>query len=112
MLDCGEKITTPVVVGKEVIYQNAGAKGLYAINKETGSQVWHVPDGLGLIAEKDSKAFILAKPGLLVVMDNAKGIQQHSINFATVSRYATNTTDSKMYVSDDIGRLVCIQTKE
>ena len=108
----GAVLLKPAVIDKDIVYQSAGDKGLYAIDKETGKKVWRLTDSVGLLTEKDTKSYVLAKPGLLIVMDNASGEQVLSVNFAAVSRHATNMADSAMYVSDDRGRLMAIQISE
>jgi outer membrane protein assembly factor BamB len=104
----GAALKTAAVTGTEVVYQYAGQQGLYAVDKQNGRKIWHVPDGVGFLAEKGSLAYVLAKPAVLVVMDNKKGKKLYSVNFAAISNYAINTMDSKIYVADDKGRLMCI----
>ena len=104
----GAKLTKSVVVGDKVLYQYAGHKGVYGINKETGEKLWQVPDGTSMLAEKDNTAYVLAEPGVLVIQDNKTGERLSSVNFASVSKYAANTADAVIYVADDRGRLVSI----
>jgi len=104
----GAALKTAAVTGTNVIYQYAGDQGLYAVDKQNGRKLWHVPDGIAFLAEKNSLAYVLAKSALMVVMDNRKGKKLYSVNFAAVSNYAINTIDSKIYVADDRGRLMCI----
>ena len=108
----GAKLTNSAVAGKSAVYQYAGINGLYAIDKAGGKELWQVEQGVGLLAEKGSTAYVLARPGVLVVMDNNAGKKLHSVNFAGVSRYVANTTDSTIYVSDDRGRIVSIEPKD
>lgn len=105
----GAVLTNSAVVGDKVIYQYAGDKGLYAIEKESGQKIWQLADSVGVLTEKGGRAYVLAKEGLLVVMDNENAEQLYSVNFAAVSRYATNMADSDMYVSDDKGRLMAVK---
>ncbi len=104
----GAALKTAAVTGTKVVYQYAGQQGLYAVDKQNGRKLWHVPDGVAFLAEKDSLAYVLAKPAVLVVMDNKKGKKLYSVNFASISNYAINTMDSRIYVADDKGRLMCI----
>jgi outer membrane protein assembly factor BamB len=97
-----------VTVGRWAVYQYAGINGLYAIDKDSGRMLWQVSEGVGLLAEKDETAYVLAEPGVLAVMDNSTGKKLYTVNFAGVSRYVTNTTDSTVYVSDDRGRVMSI----
>ncbi|RKY11372.1 MAG: hypothetical protein DRP65_04435 [Planctomycetota bacterium] len=107
----GAQLTEAVVVGKRSIYQYAGDNGLYAIDKDSGKMLWQLSKKTGLLAEKAEKAYVLAAPGVLVVMDNETGRKLYSVNFAGVRRYATNTADSTIYVADDRGRVLSINEK-
>ena len=55
---------------------------------------------------------MITKVRTLAVMDNSEGKKLCSVNFAQVSKYAVNTIDSKIYVADDSGRIVCIEPVE
>jgi outer membrane protein assembly factor BamB len=98
----------PVVSGL-VVYQYVREKGLAAIDKENGKALWQLAGGASLLTEADGKAYVITDKRTLVVMDNKKGTQLYSVNFAGVSRYITNTQDSKMYVADEDGRVACIR---
>jgi outer membrane protein assembly factor BamB len=104
----GAQLIDSVTVGRRAVYQYAGNNGLYAIDKDSGRMLWQVSEGIGLLAEKDETAYVLAEPGVLAVMDNSTGKRLYTVDFAGVSRYVTNTTDSTVYVSDDRGRLMSI----
>jgi outer membrane protein assembly factor BamB len=106
----GAQLIDSVTVGRWAVYQYAGINGLYAIAKDSGRMLWQVSEGVGLLAEKDETAYVL-EPGVLAVMDNSTGKRLYTVNFADVSRYATNTTDSMIYVSDDRGRVISISGK-
>jgi len=107
----GAELTNSAVVGKKAIYQYAGENGLYAIDKVSGKELWQVRGAVGLLAEKGSTAYVFARPGVLVVMDNSTGKKLYSVNFAGVSTYVVNTTDSIIYVSDNRGRVMSIEAK-
>jgi hypothetical protein len=47
--------------------------------------------------------------GTLVVMDNKKAKQLYLVNFAGVSRYASNVADSRIYIADKSGRIACFK---
>jgi len=65
-----------------------------------------------LLAESGRKAYVITNTGKLVVMDNKKAKQLYSVNFAGVSRYATNVADSKIYIADESGRIACLEPVE
>jgi len=98
-------------VSERVAYQYACNDGLTAIDKKSGSPLWHLAEGVGLLAEADGKAYVIAN-GELVVMDNKKGKRLYSVNFAQVSRYAANVTDSRIYIADKAGRIACLKPIE
>ncbi len=99
-------------VGEKVVYQYVRDKGLAAIDKENGELIWQWPEGVDLLAESGRKAYVITNTGKLVVMDNKKAKQLYSVNFAGVSRYATNVADSKIYIADEGGRIVCLEPVE
>jgi hypothetical protein len=95
-----------------VIYQYVWDKGLTAIGKESGKAMWQAAGGVDLLAEAAGKAYVITGKRTLVVMDNKKGTQLYSVNFAGVSRYITNTEDSKIYIANEDGRIACIRPIE
>jgi outer membrane protein assembly factor BamB len=96
--------------GNKVVYQRVPDVGLIALDKETAKKpLWQVPDGIGLLAESGNKAFVITRTGLLVAMDNVKAKQLYSIDIGQSVKYATNTTDSMIYIADAKGRLACLQ---
>lgn len=103
VLERGPRVT------KGVVYQYAHGEGLAAIEKESGKIIWRLGEGVDLLAETGGKAYVFAEPARLVVMDNKTAKQLYSVNFAPVTKYATNVTDSAMYIANDSGRLVCVR---
>ncbi|MHC4655254.1 MAG: hypothetical protein ACYS91_09575 [Planctomycetota bacterium] len=73
--------------------------------------MWEVPGGIDLLVEAAGKAYVIAK-GRLVVMDNKKAKRLYSVNFAGISKYATNTADSKIYIANKAGRIACLKPIE
>jgi len=108
----GETLTTGVMLGKKVVYQYAGKNGLYAIDKNSGKEVWRVDNGIGLLSEDDDLAYVFAKPGVLVAMDSIKKQKLYSINFANVEVFGVNSIDSNIYVSDRKGRVMSIGSRK
>ena len=102
-------MTDAAVSGDGVIYQAAGNKGLYAIDKQTGRGLWRVPKGVSLLTEKAARAYVLEKPSVLTVMDNDSARRLYSVNFAAVVANATNTADSTIYVAGPAGRVMSIK---
>lgn len=99
-------------IGQRAIYQNLGPNGLMAIDKESGKVLWQLAEGLGLLAESGEKSYVMTNNKMLVVMDNKEGRRLYSVNFARVSKYATNCLDSLIYITDDSGRIACIAPVE
>jgi outer membrane protein assembly factor BamB len=96
--------------GKKVVYQRIPGVGLIALDKETAQKpLWQVPDGMGLLAESGDKAFVITKAGVLVAMDNTKAKKLYSVDIGQPVKYATNSTDSMIYIADAKGRLACLQ---
>lgn len=99
-------------VTDNLVYQYVNGYGLAAVNKQTGKLIWMLNDGLDLLAQTEDKAYIFKKNGRLVVMDNVKGGKLYSVNFAGITRYATNVNDAKIYVADDYGHILCLEPEE
>lgn len=102
-------LKTAPCVTKRNIYQVIYGKGLTAISKDEGTDLWSVPSGTGLLAEAKERAYVLTKDGTLVVMDNNTNRRLYSVNCAGVSIHATNVVDSKIYIGDKTGRIACLQ---
>ena len=96
-------------VGKKAVYQYVREKGLTAIDKESGEALWTLKEGIEFLCEAGSKSYIITKKETLAVMDNVAKSKLYSVNFRGVNRFAFNTGDSKMYISDERGRLACLQ---
>ena len=99
-------------VTEAVVYQRVRDQGLSAIRKDSGQLLWELPGSADLLAEAAGKAYVITKAGLLIVMDNKKAKQLYSVNFAGVSKYTTNVLDSKIYIADRSGRIVCLKPIE
>ncbi len=99
-------------VTRGIVYQHVPGKGVTAIDKGDGTPLWSVPGGVDLLAEAKDKAYVITKNRTLVVMDNVSAKRLYSVNFAQVSRYAANITDSKIYIADEQGRIACLQPVE
>jgi len=98
----------PQVTG-EIVYQSVDNKGLTAIDKKSGKALWHLAEGVDLLAQGGKRTYVITNSGELAVMDNQKAKQVCSINLAGVSRYATNVADSKIYIADKSGRVACLK---
>jgi outer membrane protein assembly factor BamB len=96
-------------VTQQVVYQNVPGKGLTAIDKQSGQFMWSVPGGVDLLAEANGRAYVITQDSKLVVMDNRNAKKLYSVNFAEVTRHSANTTDSKIYIADEHGRIACLQ---
>ena len=96
-------------VTRRVVYQYAPAKGLVAIDKQRGTLLWLLPQGVDLLAEADGKAFVFTNDKTLAVMDNTRKKLLYTVNFAEVSIYTANTKDSKIYIADKRGRIACLE---
>jgi outer membrane protein assembly factor BamB len=94
---------------KGFVYQYALGRGLTAIAKQTGKAAWALPEGVDLLAEAGNKAYVLSKNRTLTVMDNAAGTKLYSVNFAPVTDHADNTTDGRIYLMDETGRVTCLE---
>ncbi len=99
-------------VSEKVVYQYVRGQGLAALDRKSGKLIWELAEGVDLLTETDGKAYVITNTGKLVVMDNKKGKQLYSVNFAGVSKYACNVADSKIYIADEDGRIACLKPVE
>jgi outer membrane protein assembly factor BamB len=96
-------------VTSDFVYQYAVGRGLTAMAKPTGQAVWSLPEGVDLLAESNGRAYVITKFHTLAVMDNTGGKELFSANFAPVTDHAANTTDAKIYLMDETGRVTCLE---
>jgi outer membrane protein assembly factor BamB len=95
-------------VTKDVVYQYALGRGLTAVDRQTGRTLWSLPEGVDLAAQAGTKAYVTTRTNTLAIMDNAAGRELSAVNFASIVNHAANTTDAKIYVADDQGRVACL----
>ena len=103
MLDREPRVTDSTV------YQYAIGQGLTAIDKQSGRELWSLPEGVDLLSEARGKAYVFTQHKTLAVMDNAIGKQLYSVNLAAVTKYAVNTADANIYVADEQGHVACLR---
>ncbi|MCL5280774.1 MAG: PQQ-binding-like beta-propeller repeat protein [Planctomycetes bacterium] len=96
-------------VTKDFVYQYAVGRGLTAIAKQTGKAAWSLPEGIDLLAEAGTRAYVITRDRTLAVMDNAAGQKLFAVNFAPVTDHAANTMDARIYLTDDTGRVTCLE---
>ncbi len=99
----------PPEVTKDFVYQYAIGRGLTAIARQTGKAAWSLPEGVDLLAEAGTRAYVITRNHTLAVMDNAAGKKLFAVNFAPVTDHATNTMDARIYLTDDTGRVTCLE---
>ncbi len=103
--------TSPRVTA-DVVYQYVKNHGMIAIDKFSGDQIWHLPTGMDLLAEVKNRAYIFTSDHKIAVMDNTKARPLYFMNCSLVNRYAVNMLDSKIYLADRTGRVICIKPME
>jgi len=99
----------PPHVTKDFVYQYALGRGLTAIAKQTGKAAWSLPEGVDLLAEVGTRAYVITRNRTLTVMDNAAGRKLFAVNFAPVTNHAANAMDARVYLMDGTGRVVCLE---
>jgi len=98
----------PPQVTASAVYQYALGRGVSAIDKQSGRALWSLPEGLSLLAEAAGKAYVISKHKTLAVMDNVAGRKLYWVNLAPAVYHATDTTDARIYVAGDDGRVACL----
>jgi outer membrane protein assembly factor BamB len=102
---------TPIIT-QDFLYQNAGIKGLFTLNKTNSNFAWQSPDATGFLAESANRVYLLTKSSAILAVDNKNAKQLYSLNLSGITNFASNTADSKMYIADDTGRIACIKPVE
>lgn len=100
------------VVTKQMVYQYAPGRGLAAIDKNTGKMIWQLQSGYELLSENGKRAYVITGTKKMVVMNNVKAKKEYSINLEAVEKFAVNVVDSKIYIADKSGNLVCLKPSE
>jgi hypothetical protein len=95
-----------------VVYQNVYGKGFVALSADSGRLLWRIATSADLLAEAGRRAYLTDGKGLLIVMDNVGGRKLYEVNFARVSTYVVNTTDSRIYIGGGGGRIACLEPVE
>ena len=109
---CEAVLDRPPRVTQDFVYQYAGRRGLTAIGKESGRAVWSLRGGVDLLAEAGNRAYVITRFHTLTVMDNVTGARLYSVNMAPVVNHVANTADARIYLVDNIGRVLCLQPTE
>lgn len=91
------------------VYQYAPGRGLSAIAKQTGQAAWSLPEGVDLLSEAGGRAYVITTLKTLAIMDNTTGRKISAVNFAPVTDHAANTTDARIYIADENGRVACLE---
>ncbi len=92
-----------------IVYQYGPLEGVTAIDRDSGKALWKIPEGLDLLAESSGRAYLISALKTLVVMDNKRARRICTVNLADVSLHASNTKDSRMYIANSTGRVMCIR---
>jgi outer membrane protein assembly factor BamB len=110
--NAGAVLAEPVIAGDLAIYQAAAEEGMFAIEKETGKEKWHLPNGNSFLAEDADGAYVLTDDNDLVVMGSSSGEKIDSIPAVDVECSAINLYDSTIYVANSDGRLAALVQKK
>ncbi|MFA5554277.1 MAG: PQQ-binding-like beta-propeller repeat protein, partial [Phycisphaerae bacterium] len=98
------------VVTRRFVYQNVDGQGLIALDKRTGRMMWKISEGLALLAESSKGAYVLGKNSELIFVDAVNWEQADSVLLPKISLYISNIDDSRIYLADDLGRVVCLES--
>jgi outer membrane protein assembly factor BamB len=98
----GAILTQSARATETVVYQYAPLKGLFAVDANSGKQIWFSPEAVDLLAQDSSSntAYIINRNKTCTVMDNKQAKKIYTINFASITKFGVNTSDSKMYIME------------
>ncbi len=100
----------PPVITKKYLYQNIDGGGLIALDKKSGKLLWQMSEGLDFLAESKTGTYLITKNNELVLLNSVNYNQAGSVKLPPVSKYISNTDDSKIFLADDFGRIVCLDS--
>ncbi len=62
--------------------------------------MWLLPEAVDLLAQDSNTAYIINRDKTCTVMDNKEAKKIYTINFASITKFGVNTSDSKMYIME------------
>ncbi|MGD0784457.1 MAG: PQQ-binding-like beta-propeller repeat protein [Sedimentisphaerales bacterium] len=98
----GAILTQSARATEKVVYQYAPLKGLFAVDANSGKQMWLLPEAVDLLAQDSNSntAYIIGRNKICTVMDNKLAKEIYTINFASITKFGVNTSDSKIYIME------------
>ncbi len=97
----GSALLTSARAAENAVYQYAQGKGLYAVDANSGKQLWLLAEGVDLLAQDGNTAYVFDKNNMCIAMDNKEAKKIYTINFASVTSFASNVYDSSIYIMED-----------
>lgn len=98
------------IVTKQFLYQNIDGGGLIALDKKSGKLIWQLEEGKDFLAESKTGTYLLGKNNELILLNPVSWKKVDSVELPPVSRYISNILDSKIYLADHLGRIVCLES--
>jgi outer membrane protein assembly factor BamB len=96
----------PVVMSK--VYQEVKGNGVAAVDKVSGQLDWQEKDAVSVLCEFGPKVYLMMVDGRIGVVDNRKGKIVDTVEAGGVDIWAVNTSDGRLYVGSERGKIVCI----
>ena len=103
------KLTTPVTVSELAAYQYCEVGGIFAVDLNTGQEMWNVPNGRKVLMVDDYKAYILDTDEQLHIISESSGEELAVIDFSGFDMVLTNATRPAIYAAMANGDLFCIR---
>ncbi|TFG44713.1 MAG: hypothetical protein E4H40_09110, partial [Candidatus Brocadiia bacterium] len=99
-------------VKNDIVYQYVCGKGLIALDVNSGKLLWELKGGLSLLSESGAKSYVITDSGKLAVISKKEQKLIYSANLSGVTLHAVNVGDSKIYIGDKTGRVMCLKPVE
>ena len=98
----------PMTAGENLLFQYSMGSGLVAVSMDSGKLVWTQPAGVSVLANFDSKAYVLTNSRQLMVIREVDGESQGTASLKPFTKFAINTTQRSIFAATSEGRIICI----
>jgi hypothetical protein len=103
------QLRTPPATAGNTVYQYSQDHGLYAIDMDTGRQLWQRPAGLQFLAQDGSVAYVLNGLQEIVGIDSDGAREVACVQAGRVELAATSPQGPSIFLASRRGQLICVR---